>query len=179
MPNVVQNEYVVFPSAADEAIVKSQFYEVCGFPGILGVMDGSHIKIVAPKADNESAYYCRKGGHSINLLLICDSKYTIRYANAKFPGTSHDSYIWRCTQLQNYLKEKYLRGERNFWLLGDSGFVLQPWLMTPISEASNAAEERYNIAHKNTRCIVERCIRVLKARFRCLSYERCLYYQGK
>lgn len=59
--NMVQNEYVTFPSGADEAITKSQFYEVCGFPGILGLMDGSHIKIVAPKADIESAYYCRKG----------------------------------------------------------------------------------------------------------------------
>lgn len=48
--------------------------------------------------------------------------------------------------------------------------------MTPISSASSTPEERYNISHKSTRALVERCIGILKSRFRCLSKERALFY---
>lgn len=40
----------------------------------------------------------------------------------------------------------------------------------------NAAEERYNAAHQKTRHTVERCIGVLKSRFRCLCRQRVLMY---
>lgn len=48
--------------------------------------------------------------------------------------------------------------------------------MTPIAEPASNAEELYNIAHKKTRATVERCIGLLKSRFRCLSKERVLFY---
>lgn len=35
-----------------------------GFPGVIGAVDGTHIKITAPKHNNES-YVNRKGFHSI------------------------------------------------------------------------------------------------------------------
>ena len=52
------------------------------------------------------------------------------------------------------------------WLLGDSGYACKPWLLTPIPIPQTPQEVRYNAAHKTTRCIVERCIGVLKSRFR-------------
>lgn len=49
--------------------------------------------------------------------------------------------------------------------------------MTPIPSATNEFENRYNIAHKKTRCLVERGIGILKSRFRCLSKQRILMYE--
>lgn len=174
--NEIWSDYVFFPDEHEQATVKEGFYEIASFPGVIGLIDGSHIKIIAPNRDIEHAYYCRKGGHSINLLIVCDSKYMIRYANAKFPGTSHDAYVWRRSALYDFLKRKYEEGKRNFWLLGDSGFPLQPWLMTPFNSPTTTAEENYNVAHKKTRCMVERCIGILKSRFRCISSGRQLGY---
>lgn len=174
--NALASKYVYMPTDHEVEDIKQKFYNIASFPGIVGLIDGTHIKIKSPGEPTEQAYYCRKGGHSINVLIMCDSNNIIRYANTKFPGTTHDAYIWRRSALLNYYKEKYNNGERNFWLLGDSGFPLQPWLMTPFGAPASRSEQMFNTAHKSTRCMVERCIGVLKSRFRCILSERILSY---
>lgn len=57
---------------------------------------------------------------------------------------------------------------------GDSGYPLQPWLMTPIMHPVNNSERRYNRAHIKGRNVIERCNGVLKSRFRCLSRFRIM-----
>ena len=52
---------------------------------------------------------------------------------------------------------------------GDSGYPLEPWLMTPLGTATTRQEMAYNSAHCKTRSVVERCFGVLKSRFRCLD----------
>ncbi|XP_077506154.1 uncharacterized protein LOC144115606 [Amblyomma americanum] len=42
---------------------------------------------------------------------------------------------------------------------------------------ANTAEGQYNAAHASMRCVVERCIGVLKSRFRCLQRYRTLHYE--
>ena len=54
-----------------------------------------------------------------------------------------------------------------FQLVGDSGYPLEPYLMTPFANPSTR-EENYNRSHKKTRAIVEQCFGILKSRFRCL-----------
>ncbi|CAH1972321.1 unnamed protein product [Acanthoscelides obtectus] len=65
--------------------------------------------------------------------------------------------------------EKFI-GDRHSWLLGDSGYPKEPWLMTPIQNAlPGSPERRYTDSHTQTRNCVERCIGVLKGRFLWLS----------
>lgn len=51
-----------------------RFYEKYGIPGVIGVIDGTHIAIVPPKSDDpiypEHVYVNRKGYHSINTQLV-------------------------------------------------------------------------------------------------------------
>jgi len=54
-------------------------------------------------------------------------------------------------------------------ILGDSGYPLESWLVTPIRAAATPYEEAYNMAHSRTRTVIERCFGVLKSRFRCLD----------
>ncbi|XP_017473887.1 PREDICTED: putative nuclease HARBI1 [Rhagoletis zephyria] len=71
----------------------------------------------------------------------------------------------------------YSNGERNFWLLGDSGYPQLPYLMTPIPGNNlSDSEHNYNRHHRKARNCVERCFGVLKSRFRCLSKDRVLMY---
>lgn len=54
---------------------------------------------------------------------------------------------------------------------------MRPWLLTPIINAEpGSAEEHYTNVHCRTRNTVERCIGVLKARWRCLLAHRVLHY---
>jgi len=52
---------------------------------------------------------------------------------------------------------------------GDSAYPLEPYLMTPLSVATTAAERAYNDAHAKTRVVIERSFGLLKSRFRCLD----------
>ncbi|KAI4455604.1 hypothetical protein MML48_9g00005391 [Holotrichia oblita] len=71
----------------------------------------------------------------------------------------------------------YATGNPNTWLLGDSEYPLQPWLMTPILNAQQGTPEgRYTDTHIRALNCVERCIGVLKTRFRCLLRELVLRY---
>lgn len=63
-------------------------------------------------------------------------------------------------------------------MLGDSGYALRPWLLTPIMNAeANSPEDRYNIAHRRIRSLIERTNGLLKSRFRCLLKHRVLHYK--
>ncbi|KAJ8015615.1 hypothetical protein DPEC_G00027950 [Dallia pectoralis] len=58
---------------------------------------------------------------------------------------------------------------RDGWLLGDSGYPLKTWLLTPINNPQTDRARRYNDAHSRTRSVVERAIGQLKSRWRCLD----------
>ncbi|GBP14413.1 Putative nuclease HARBI1 [Eumeta japonica] len=65
----------------------------------------------------------------------------------------------------------------NVQIVGDSGYPLRPWLLIPVTNAVQGSnEERYNRKHMSARNCVERCIGVLKARWRCLLKHRVLHY---
>ncbi|XP_053969208.1 putative nuclease HARBI1 [Anastrepha ludens] len=156
---------------------KMDFCQKYGFPGAILCVDGTHIKIVAPAKD-KFLYFNRKGYYSINAMIICDNKMRIRYVNAQYPGSNHDAHIWNVSSARNFFENKYLNGERNTWLLGDAGYALEPWLMTPFrSPTTGSAEGNYNKIHAKARNTIERTIGVFKNRFRCLLGARELYYE--
>lgn len=65
-------------------------------------------------------------------MQICDSNLKILNVCARFPGSAHDSYIWRLSPINDLLRHLHSIGQTSYYLLGDSGYALKPWLMTPI-----------------------------------------------
>ena len=70
--------------------IKSSFEEEGGFSGIIGVVDGTHIRIRAPEHEPE-AYINRKKFQSINVQLVCDDKMVFTHVLAGWSGSVHDS----------------------------------------------------------------------------------------
>ena len=69
-----QQEFIRWPStAAERQEIKTGFFEKGGFPGVIGCIDGTHIRIQGPSA-HENDYVNRKGFHSINVQAICDHR---------------------------------------------------------------------------------------------------------
>lgn len=61
--------------------------------------------------------------------------------------------------------------------LGDSAYPLLPYLMTPKLHAPEGTPSaRYTQHHIQARSSVERCIGILKGRWRCFRKERALHY---
>ena len=122
----------------------------------------------------------------------------IRSVNARHGGASHDSAVWSISDEKSYMEKSWNDGDKNSWLLGnlkfvnlfrynvmihcmyvsgDSGYPLEPWLMTPYRMAlDGSAEAKYNTQHSKARNIIERTFGVLKVRFRCLLSARELHY---
>ncbi|XP_014666971.1 PREDICTED: putative nuclease HARBI1 [Priapulus caudatus] len=148
------------------AEIKVGFYRKWQFPGVIGCVDGTHVAIRTPPR-NEDVFVCRKGFHSINIMLIDDHKNRITAVSARFPGSSHDMAVFDCSNIQQRMENGDL--ENKGLLLADSGYALRPYLMTPVLRPHNDQEVRYNAAHKGTRVSIEQANGILKSRFRCLD----------
>ena len=158
-------EFIKFPTDIEEILnIKNNFFEIAHFPEVIGAIDGTHIPILKPST-NDYIYINRKGYASLNCQIVVDSNLVIRNLVCKYPGSSHDAYILRSSQLFAYCESK----QDSSILLGDSGYPLQNWLFTPFLNPRSEAEESYNYAHIRTRNTVERAIGVWKSRFRCIS----------
>jgi hypothetical protein len=48
------------------------FRDIANFPNVVGAIDGTHIRIRVPSAD-ENFYVNRKKYHSINVMGVCDA----------------------------------------------------------------------------------------------------------
>jgi hypothetical protein len=64
--------YIKWPSEEEIINIKTEFFKVAGFPGVVGCIDGTHVKIQGP-SENEPAFVNRKDYHSINVQAICDN----------------------------------------------------------------------------------------------------------
>lgn len=146
--------------------------------GIIGVIDGTHVEIVAPPITDlhhpPFAYINRKARYSVNVMVISDSKCKRLGVN---PGSVHDSAVWHMSNVRQHLLTEYNNEARNSYLIGYSGYSFEPWLLTPFAQFhEGSSEAAYNAILKSTRNVNERTNYVLKAIFRCLSQQRMLHY---
>nr|XP_034334755.1 putative nuclease HARBI1 [Crassostrea gigas] len=110
------------PTQNDSVQIMRGFSDIAGFPNVIGAIDGTHIRIKSPSLD-EHLYVNRKDYHSTNVQAVCDSKLRFMNIVAKWPGSTHNSFI-----LENSaLKDMFERGA-----IPDSGYPLRPWLLTPV-----------------------------------------------
>ncbi|XP_067894158.1 putative nuclease HARBI1 [Heterodontus francisci] len=110
-----------------------------GFPMVQGIIDRTHVAIRAP-AGQSGAFINRKGFHSLNVQLVCDHGRKIMQVAALFSPPDR------------------LEG----WILGDRGYPLKTWLMTPSRILRGHAEERCNESQAATRVTIEQTIGLLK-----------------
>lgn len=116
------NGVVSFEDQRGADATKRQFFDRFGMPGVIGCVDGTHVRIVCP-SQYEGVYVCRKGYHSINIQLICDYNLKILNTVIKHPGSAHDARILRESMVFHAFEQDPppLTGH----LLGDSAYMLR------------------------------------------------------
>ncbi|KAG5866887.1 hypothetical protein JTB14_037488 [Gonioctena quinquepunctata] len=103
----LSERFIIFPRHNGwKNQIKETFMEHTQFPGIMGAIDCTHIAIIRPR-EEEHNYMNRKGYHSKNIQIICDYNLRIMNMNARYPGSCHDSFIWRNSVIQEELSQCY------------------------------------------------------------------------
>ncbi|XP_053381130.1 putative nuclease HARBI1 isoform X2 [Mercenaria mercenaria] len=116
--------------------MKTKFYRIANFPNVIGCIDGVLIGIQTPYQD-EASYVSRKGFHALNVQAIADAEMKFINVVIRWPGSTHDSFILTNSNISNELEQR-----NNGWLLGDSGYALKNWLMTPFMHPVNVQQQR-------------------------------------
>lgn len=102
--------FIRFPQTqAEIEQTKLRFENQFQLPGVLSIVDGTHVAISAMSKEVEHAYVNRKGFHSINVQIACDARMVITNINARYPGSTHDSYIFLASRLYSFLRDLYER----------------------------------------------------------------------
>lgn len=133
---------------------------------LLGVIDCTHIKLQSPGGENAEIFRNRKRYFSLNCQVICDASMKIRDLVCRWPGSAHDSHIFDNSAIKiNFESEQMGDGV----LLGDRGYMLRKYMITPIENPEDEVEILFNESQIRTRNIIERTFGVWKRRFPILS----------
>jgi len=163
----LRDKYVKLPSTGEEERSTMQsFYSRSKMPGVIGAIDCTHVPIQSPGSDNAEIYRNRKGFFSVNVQLVCDPTGYISNVVARWPGSVHDSTIFDSSQLRAMMEMQQITGI----LVGDGGYACRRYMLTPVNNATTAAERAYNAAQILARNCIERTIGILKRRFPALKY---------
>lgn len=173
---VLLPKYICFPIAEQVQKTIDGFGQIWGVPQCVGVIDGSHIPILSP-VDCHTDYYNHKGWYSIILQGIVDHKYCFAHINVGWPGSVHDARVYINSSVYKKAIDGTLFPESTtnigghdvpLYLIGDSAYPLQSWLMKPFSENSQLTvqQKNYNYRKSRARIIVENAYGRLKARWR-------------
>jgi len=160
-------KFINFPSTSAEIdTVRQKFFDIVKFPKCIGAIDCTHVKIISLGGLDGEIYRNRKGYFSINVQTICDADLRIQNIVCTFPGSTHDSTIFNHSSIRG----RFERGEMsNSILVGDSGYGLKNYLMTPFLNPNGEGQNIYNEGQIRTRNVVERSYGVWKKRFPVLA----------
>ncbi len=95
---IVENmeaEYICFGEPRQQA---RDFEQIAGMPAVVGCVDGTHIRVSPPRAD-EAAFVNRHHQHSLNVLICSGADYRIQFVSAQAPWSWHNAHVLRNSRL--------------------------------------------------------------------------------
>lgn len=110
-------EVIRFPLTVQEQDrVKAGFFQVAGFPKVLGCIDGTHINMRRPPVERPEQFVNRHQRFSMNVMAVCDADMKFTFVFADYPGSNGDAYIFN----QSFLATLFENGTiDDGWLLGE------------------------------------------------------------
>ena len=117
-------------------------------PGVIGAIDGTHIKIPGP-SEHRDAYISRKGVPSMQLQVVCDKNMQFLDVYTGWPGSVHDSRVFNNSPLKTRLEAL----PPQFHLIGDSVYALNQYLLVPFRDNGHLTtlEKNFIKVHSSTR----------------------------
>ncbi|XP_039308183.1 putative nuclease HARBI1 [Solenopsis invicta] len=135
------------------------------FPGVIGAIDGTHIKIIAPK-DRSESYINRKGYHSIQLQVVCNADLKFIHCYYGQVGSVHDNRVFRLLNIENMCTNAYFLNDSH--ILRDAVYCISKYVMVPFKDNGHSFERQINFNKRlsSTRMMAERSLGLLKGRWK-------------
>ncbi|KAL0418128.1 UNVERIFIED_CONTAM: protein ALP1-like [Sesamum radiatum] len=154
--------------------IKSKFEKIRGLPNCCGAIDTTHITMLLTSSDQDAdAWLDRKENHSMILQVIVDPDLRFRDIVVGYPGKMNDSSVLQSsTFFKLCQKGEKLNGnkaclseatELREYIVGDSGFPLLPWLVTPYQgKERSEAKVEFNKRLLATHFVAQKALARLK-----------------
>jgi hypothetical protein len=148
------------------------------FRNCIGAIDGTHIEVIVPPSE-QAVHMNRHGYCSQNVMAVCDFDMRFTFVVVGWPGSAHDTRIWRDTVFNKY-KNNFPHPPDGKYYRVDSGYPNRKGYLAPykgqryhITEFQNAGQpiglkELFNHAHSSLRNVIERSFGVMKMKWRIL-----------
>ena len=96
----------LMPTNAWERAFAMQKFGRHNFPRVIALIDGTHFAIKG-QSQEPILYINRKGWPSLNAMIVCDWNMRVIGWQVNYPGSSHDSLVWR----NSHLRQRFVNGE--------------------------------------------------------------------
>jgi len=175
----LRNEYIKFPeTVAETSTAIETFQDLSDLPNIVGAIDGSHIRIKAPK-DSAVDYFSRYQQHDFIIQAVVDGRKLFMDFSAGYPGSMHDGRVLRRSAIYGRAEQGDILSmptvdvnghQLRPYLVGDSAYPLTPWLMKPYPEGTRDVNEiQFNKELSSARVKVECAFGLIKSRWRIIQ----------
>lgn len=140
------------------------------FVGVIGCIDGCHIRIVTPK-ENGNSYVNRKDFHSLLLQGVCDDRLLFTDIYTGEPGSLHDYTLYRKSDLFTRILNNQIQFFEDFHLIGDLAYKLDTNLLVGFKDNGHLTlrQKNFNVILNKIRVKIENAYAQLKGRFRRLK----------
>ena len=118
-------KYIKLPSTEIPFAISAFTKNYPFFKDCIGAVDGTHIAVKVPKEET-AAYRNRKGFLSQNVMACCDlDNLVFTFVLAGWEGSAHDGLVF------NKAFEHGFTIPEGKYYLGDAGYPLMPYCLTP------------------------------------------------
>ncbi|KAL0841706.1 hypothetical protein ABMA28_013978 [Loxostege sticticalis] len=156
-------QFIRWPRGEHAREVAREFERHSAFPGVVGAIDGTHIKINAPTKDAQS-YINRKGTHSIQVQAVCTHDMLFTSVFAGYAGSVHDARVFRLSPVQNFIQDPDTYFEGDSHIIGDAAYGVHQHMKGTGKKRS--LQNNFNFCLSSARMSIERAFGLWKTRWR-------------
>lgn len=152
--------------------MKSKFQKIHGLPNCCGAIDTTHIIMTLPATEN-GVWLDRERNCSMILQAVVDPEMRFLDIMTGWPGSLSDAAVLQSSGFCELSEEgKRLNGKKielsqgvelREYIVGDAGFPLLPWLLTPYQgKHLSEIQIEFNKRHYATKLVARRALARLK-----------------
>jgi hypothetical protein len=176
-----------FPRGNRLCNVMNSFQDFCGLSAVAGAIDGTHIHVRKPSLGPEDYFYFKNSGYTIQMQAMVDKWKRFLDVTVGMPGSTYDSRVlcrsalYAQAEIGTLFEDGVNVDSFMPYLLGDAGYPLKQWLLTPYrdgrgrTDARSILERLYNKRLSRGRSVVENAFGIFKQSFKELLQIMDLY----